>query len=161
MSLLKRSARVSYIFYCEPYFTLNIFIHNINTARFINLSKEVLHFFFLFIQTLHFRVQPTVLACLVGHRTLCWLAPSECRDSSNLSFCTLKALTCLVSVNHSRSSCRQGNGIRIFIPPYLKIQGKCGKDECFYGSSQKDPLDISLGVFWTSSQCSTVKSHHC
>lgn len=166
MSLLKRSARLSYILYCEPYFTLNIFIHNINTAKFVLFIKGSFTLFVVvlvvfLIQTLHFWVRPTVLACLVGHRSLCWLAPSECRDSSNLSFCTLKALTCLISVNHSTSSCRQGNGIQIFIPLYLKIQWKCGKDECFYGSNQKDPLEISLGVFWTSSQCPTVKSHQC
>lgn len=47
-------------------------------------------------------------------RSVCWLAPSDCIDSDNLLFCTLKSLTCSVLVNHSTSSSREGSGIQIW-----------------------------------------------
>lgn len=88
-----------------------MFILNVNTAEFgpIYQVKFCTVVFFFFIQTLDFWVQPSALACLVGHRTLCWLVPSESRDSSNLSFRTLKALACSALVNHSASSSGEGN----------------------------------------------------
>lgn len=91
-----------------------MFILKVNTAEFgpIYQVKFCTGFFF-FIQTLDFWVQHSALACLVGHRTLCWLVPSESRDSGNLSFCTLKALACSGLVNHSASSSGEENSTQI------------------------------------------------
>lgn len=92
-----------------------MFIFNINTTEFVLFIKGNFTLFFFFSsQTFHFWIQPTVLDCLVGHRHLCWLVPSKCIDSGNLSFCTLKALTCSVLVNHSTSSSREGTCIQIW-----------------------------------------------
>lgn len=115
----KNNCQVLNILNCELYFTFNVFIFNMNIKILFNKGSFN---FFLSVQILYLYIQVPVLGCLVGHRTFCWLSPSECMDRGYLSFWTLKALSSFSKSSQSREWC--SNTILWVWEPSGSVEGR-------------------------------------